>query len=82
MDSTEFVSHAAVYQRGVEANLYSASLGDQFLQLWRENRSKTYYRQAVGGETQADAILQLATAVHQYILDFLSIDHECVCNRN
>lgn len=82
MDSTEFVSHADVYERGAEANLYSRSLGDQFLQLWRENRSKTYYRQAVGGETQADAMLQLATAVHQYILDLLSIDHECVCHRD
>lgn len=81
MDSTEFVTHSDVYERGAEANLYSKSLGDQFLQLWRENRSKTYYRQAVGGETQADAMLQLATAVHQYILDYLSIGHECICNR-
>lgn len=82
MDSTEFVSHADIYQRGAETNLFSRSLGDQFLQLWRENRSKTYYRQAVGGETQADAMLQLATAVHHFTLDRLSIDHECVCNRD
>jgi hypothetical protein len=34
MDSTEFVTHSDVYQRGAEANLYSAALGDQFLQLW------------------------------------------------
>lgn len=81
MDSTEFVSHADVYKRGAEANLYSRSLGDRFLQLWRENRSKTYYRQAVGGETQAEAMLQLATAVHQYVLNLLSIDHECICTR-
>lgn len=82
MDSTEFVTHSDVYERGAEANLYSESLGDQFLQLWRENRSKTYYRQAVGGETQADAMLELATAVHQSILDYLSIGHECICNRD
>lgn len=82
MDSAEFVTHVDVYQRGAEANLYNESLGDQFIQLWRENRSKTYYRQAVGGETQADAMLQLATAVHRYILNLLSIDHECICNRD
>ena len=81
MNSAEFVTHSDVYERGAEANLYSASLGDQFLQLWRENRSKTYYRQAVGGEIQADAMLQLATAVHRFILDHLSIRHECVCER-
>jgi hypothetical protein len=81
MDSTEFVTHSDVYERGVEANLYSAALGDRFLQLWRENRSKTYYRQAVGGEAQADAMLQLATDVHQYILDHLSVGHECICTR-
>lgn len=81
MDSTEFVNHTDIYQRGAEANLYSESLRDQFLQLWRENRSKTYYRQAVGGETQTTAMLQLATAVHQYILELLSIDHECTCNQ-
>lgn len=79
MDSAEFVSHADVYRRGAGANLYSRSLGDRFLQLWRENRSKTYYRQAVGGETQADAMLDLATAVHEYVLDLASLDHECLC---
>lgn len=81
MDSTEFVTHSDVYERGAEVNLYSTALGDQFLQLWRENRSKTYYRQAVGGETQADVMLQLATDVHQYILDYLPVGHECICKR-
>lgn len=81
MNSTEFVTHSDVYQRGAEANLYSKSLGDRFLQLWRENRSKTYYRQAVGGEAQADAMLQLATDVHRYVLDHVSIDHKCICSR-
>lgn len=79
MNSTEFITHADVYERGAEANLYSAALADQFLQLWRENRSKTYYRQAVGGETQAERMLELATAVHGYVLDHLSVDHECIC---
>jgi hypothetical protein len=81
LDSSEFVTHTDVYERGAEANLYSTSLRDQLLQLWRENRSKTYYRQAVGGETQADGMLELASAVHQYILDYLSIGHECICER-
>lgn len=49
MDSTEFVSHADVYQRGADANLYSQSLGDQFLQLWRRTaRKPTTDRPSVG----------------------------------
>lgn len=82
MSSTEFVTHSDVYQRGAEANLYSESFGDQLLEIWRENRSKTYYRQAVGGEAQADAMLQLATDVHSYILNYAAVSHECVCERN
>lgn len=82
MDGTEFVSHSDVYERGAEANLYSESLGDRFLQLWRENRSKSYYRQAVGGESQADAMLQLSTDVHRYVIDHVSVGHECICKRN
>jgi len=81
MDSTEFVTHADIYKRGAEANLYSQSFGDRLREVWRENRSKTYYRQAVGDQTQADAMLQLATDIHRYIVEHVSVSHECICKR-
>lgn len=43
----EYQRHEAVYERGAELNLYSMTMKDQLLQLWRENRSATYYRNTV-----------------------------------
>lgn len=71
--------HAAVYDRGVEINLFSKGFGDRLLDLWKTNRAAVYYREAAATAEQADAMLELATAIHEYVLDFGAADHECIC---
>jgi hypothetical protein len=71
--------HTAVYQQAGEVNLFSETFADRLMQLWKQNRAEVYYRETVASAEQADAMLSLAEAVHQYILDFTSLTHECVC---
>lgn len=73
--------HAAVYRRAAEMNLFSRSFGDRLLDLWKTNRAAVYYRDAAATAEQADAILSLATAVHEYVLEFASEAHNCICDR-
>jgi len=80
MDGDEYVTHESLYERCLDANLYSEDMMERFLRLWRENRSKTYYRQAVGGEEQAESVYELAGAVHGFVVDYASKKHECVCS--
>ena len=72
--------HAAVYERAAEINLFSNTLGDRLLELWKTNRAAVYYREATATAEQADAMLELATAVHTYIVEFASATHDCLCD--
>jgi len=71
--------HTMVYQHGAEANLFSEEFAARLTQLWKQNRAEVYYRETVASAEQADAMLSLAEAVHEYVLDFASLGHECVC---
>lgn len=71
--------HTAVYQHGAEANLFSETFAARLTQLWKQNRAEVYYRETVASAEQADTMLSLAEAVHEYVLDFASLRHECVC---
>lgn len=72
--------HTAVYQQGEEVNLFSEAFADRLTQLWKQNRAEVYYRETIASAEQADAMLSLGEAVHQYILDYASLQHECVCS--
>lgn len=75
----EYVDHETVYQRGETAGLYSAAFADRLTNLWRNNRSDTYYREGVATEEQAAAMVKLAESIHIHILQLAGMDHECVC---
>lgn len=71
--------HTAVYRRGASVNLFSDEFADRLVGLWQQNRAEVHYRETVASAEQADAMVTLAEAVHRYVLDFTSLDHECVC---
>ena len=73
--------HAAVYDRGAEINLFSKGFGDRLLDLWKTNRAAVYYREAAATAEQADAMLELASAVHEHVCTFSGLGHECICER-
>lgn len=72
--------HDAVYRRGAEVNLFSESFAARLIEIWQQNRADVYYRETVASAEQADAMLRLAEAVHRYVVEFGSMEHDCVCS--
>jgi hypothetical protein len=75
----EYVNHGDVYQMGEDAGLYSREFSNKLMNLWRNNRSDTYYREGVATEDRAEKMLELAEAVHSHILQLAGENHECIC---
>lgn len=79
LHADEFVDHRTVYERGREAGLYDAAVQERLVALWRNNRSRTYYREGVGSERRAETMLELAAGIHEYVLRLDGATHECRC---
>ncbi|MDZ7849420.1 MAG: hypothetical protein U5K70_00920 [Halodesulfurarchaeum sp.] len=75
----EFVSHERVYERAEQAGLYDAEVRDKLLGLWRNNRSRTYYREGIGSEQSATRMLTLAGQIHDFVVQLAGQRHECLC---
>lgn len=76
----EYIDHQAVYERSHEAGLYSEEFKEKLAGLWRDNRSRSYYREGVGSEARAEKMLEFAEAVHGYVLQLAGRSHDCICN--
>lgn len=76
----EYVDHATVYERGIQAGLYDEEFAGKLDALWRNNRSDTYYREGTATEERAEKMLKLAEAVHGYVVQLAGRSHECICN--
>ncbi len=76
----EFVDHRMVYELGENAALYGADFTEKLIRLWRNNRSRTYYREGVGTEQSARLMADFAKRIHSHILQLAGESHECICN--
>ncbi|WP_181687263.1 hypothetical protein [Halorhabdus salina] len=74
--------HTRVYRHATTVNLFSEAFADRLTQLWQQNRAEVYYRETVASAEQADAMVALAEAVHRYVLEYASLEHDCVCSSN
>lgn len=75
----EYVDHGDVYQMGENAGLYSEEFAGELTNLWRNNRSDTYYREGKATEERTKKMLELAEAVHSHVLQLAGEGHECIC---
>lgn len=73
--------HDRAYDRGAELNLITEETARRMNQLYHDNRAAAYYRDTVAADQQADAIFDLAVAVHDYVKNFAQLSHECRCQR-
>jgi len=76
----EYINHENVYQIGEDAGLYTEEFAGKLTNLWRNNRSDTYYREGIATEQRAKKMLELAEAVHSHVLQLAGDSHECICN--
>lgn len=79
LDAADFVSHEHVYELGEQAGLYDADFRDKLLDLWSNNRSRTYYREGVSSAASAAHMVALARHVHDHVLQLAGLSHECIC---
>lgn len=75
----EYVDHRTVYERGRDAGLYDEPFETKLLDLWKNNRSRSYYREGVATRDRAGTMLELANAVHRHVLHLAGADHRCIC---
>jgi len=75
----DFVDHRNVYDLGENAALYSTDFKQKLVQLWENNRSRTYYREGVGTDKSARLMVDLAEQIHRHILQLAGESHECIC---
>lgn len=80
LDPDEYIDHREVYERSHEAGLYNEEFKEKLVGLWRDNRSRSYYREGVGSNARAEKMLELAESVHGHILQLAGESHECICN--
>ncbi|MFC6787127.1 hypothetical protein ACFQFH_14960 [Halobaculum halobium] len=80
MDPSQVISsHRRLYQRGAEIGLYDEAFGDELAELWNQNRTKTYYRLRIATKEQAEAMQELANAVHIHLVDESRASYQCLC---
>lgn len=75
------IGHTAVFDRASQVNLCSGKLATRLAHLWEQNRAELYYRETVASDQQATAMLALGEAIHQHVLAFGSLEHQCLCDR-
>lgn len=79
VDESDLLHHELVYERGEQAGLYDDEFKEKLLDLWRNNRSRTYYREGIGSQHNATEMLRLARTLHDHVLHLAGRQHACVC---
>jgi hypothetical protein len=79
LNEDDFVTHEHVYDLGVQAGLYDDDVRDKLLALWRNNRSRTYYREGIGSQQGAAHMTALARQLHDHVLQLAGRSHDCIC---
>lgn len=75
----EYVDHRAVYEHSSNAGLYGEEFKEKLIDLWKNNRSWSYYRGGVGSEKRAEKMLELAETIHGHVLQLAGKSHKCIC---
>lgn len=73
-------NHIDVYESGADIGLYSEEFEMGLIDLWKDYRSKTYYRDGLASAERADCMTDLARELHRHVLGFSQQGYECVCD--
>lgn len=69
-----------MYESGADLGLYSEAFEMGLIDLWKDYRSKTYYRDGLASAERADCMTDLARELHRHVLGFSQQGYECVCD--
>ena len=76
---SDFQNHEYCYQRAGELGLVSRDTADEMMELYRDNRTDSYYGGLRPTAAQAAAMMELATEVHAYVSDQIREGGVCRC---
>jgi HEPN domain-containing protein len=72
-------THPGVYSEAARRGILSERVADDLQDLWREHRAKTYYRDGLASKRRAEHLFELASEVHEFVVNRSAKKHECVC---
>lgn len=75
----DFQNHDDSYRRANQLGLFAAETTDGLMDLYGENRTDSYYGGKRPTQEQADAMEELAIAVHEYTVPMFQEGGVCLC---
>lgn len=76
----DFQDHQFSYERAHQSGLFERETAEEMQKLYSENRTESYYGGGRPTEEQADAMAELATAVHQFVVSQIREGGVCLCD--
>lgn len=78
-DVENFRDHGQSYERADQSGLFEDETAEAMMELYRENRTESYYGSGRSTEPQAEAMADQARGVHEYVVDQIRESGVCVC---
>jgi hypothetical protein len=75
----DFQDHQFSYERAHQIGLFEKETAEEMKDLYSENRTESYYGGGRPTEEQADAMTELAIAVHQFATSQIREGGVCLC---
>lgn len=76
----DFHDHQFSYERAHQMGLFEKDTAEEMRQLYSDNRTESYYGGGRPTQEQADAMTELATAVHQFSVAQIREGGVCLCD--
>lgn len=75
----DFQDHQFAYERAHEIGLFTKKTAEGMKDLYAENRTESYYGGGRPTGEQANAMADLAVAVHEFSVDQIRVGGVCLC---
>ena len=72
-------THPGVYREAAAIGLFADPVAEDLADLWREHRAKTYYQDGLAAADRAEAMYELASEIHEFVVGRSRQGHECIC---
>lgn len=76
----DFQDHQFSYERAHQIGLFEKETAENMIELYNENRTESYYGGGRPTQSQAEAMTELAIAVHQFAVSQIREGNVCLCD--
>ncbi|EJN57275.1 hypothetical protein [Halogranum rubrum] len=73
-------THPGVYTEAAKRGILSEHVARNLQDLWRNHRAKTYYQDGLAAQDRACKLFELASEIHEFVVNQSSKKHECLCD--